>query len=486
MTTENLQAAASRCFIAGRWCEGENAFSVADPFTGQAFAQVSTPSPAQLQEAVRAAAQASAHRLQAYDRARVLSAARDLLAQRSAQFRACMVREGGFTVAEMDGEIQRALATLDICAQEARRIHGEMIPLQGAPGQEDRIAFTIRRPVGVVCAITPFNSPLNAVLHKVGPALAAGNAVILKPSPRTPLTAALACELLLDAGLPPALLTLVQGDADIGEALLREQAIDYYSFTGSTRVGRLVQAGAGLRRTHLELGSIACTVVCADADLDAALPRLVSASFRRAGQFCTSIQRMYVQAPVAGELLARFTAAAEALRSGDPNDAATQVGPMISAREAERAERWVREAGGAGAHIETGGTRAGAVLRPTVLTRVAAGMRVIDEEIFAPVVSLIPFDHVDEAFSQINQLPYGLAAGVFTRSLDTGLAAAHALRMGSVHINDTASSRTDNMPYGGVKDSGHGREGPRYAIQEMTEERVVTLRPSRQQMEAVA
>jgi succinate-semialdehyde dehydrogenase/glutarate-semialdehyde dehydrogenase len=466
----------SKCLIGGRWGDGEGMFPIANPYTRATIAHAALPSRAQVQQAVRLASEASAKAPAAHDRARILIKARDLLAERRRIFAETMMAEGGFASTDIEPEIDRALITMELCAEEAKRIAGEMIPLDGTPGQERRIAFTLRRPVGVVCAITPFNAPLNAVLHKVAPALAGGNAVILKPSPRTPLTAALLCQLLLDAGLPPDLLTLLNGDAEVATWLLEEKAIDFYSFTGSTRVGRIIQAGAGLRRTHLELGSIACTIICADADIEAALPKVVNASFRRAGQFCTSTQRLYVEDAAVEAVRDRLVQAASALQAGDPRDPKTRVCPMISEQEAIRAKQWVDEACAAQARVLTGGERRGAVLQPTVLTEVRKGSKVIDQEIFAPVVSIMPFRDLDETIAEINGLPYGLASGIFTHRLDRGFTAATALRMGSVHINDVPNSRTDSMPYGGVKDSGFGREGPRYAIQEMTEERVITVR----------
>ncbi|MGR4871158.1 aldehyde dehydrogenase family protein [Variovorax sp. LARHSF232] len=469
----------AHCLIGGEWVEGHGEFDRLDPFTGRAVARVSQARRDQVASAVALGLEAVAQELAARDLARIFVQARELLSNRRLAFLGVMIAEGGFSRRDIEGEIDRALETLRFCAEEATRLVGHIIPLQGSLGQEDRLAFTIRKPVGVVCAITPFNSPLNAVIHKIVPALAAGNAVVLKPSPRTPMTAVLLCQLLLDAGLPPGLLALLHGDAELGTWLLEEQRIAYYSFTGSTRVGRIIHAGAGLRRTHLELGSIACTVVCKDADLDVAIPKIIGASFRRAGQFCTSIQRLYVAKPVLQDVIERVAAGAAALRVGDPRSADTDVGPMITETEAQRAESWVAEARTGGAQVLAGGSRQGAVLTPTVLADVAPGMKVIDQEIFAPVVSAIGFDDLTETFAAINSLPYGLATGIFSASLDVAIQAAHSLRVGSVHINDLASSRTDSMPYGGVKESGHGFEGPRYAMLEMTEERVVTFRPTR-------
>jgi len=329
----------------------------------------------------------------------------------------------------------------------------------------------------VVCAITPFNSPLNTVIHKIGPALAAGNAVVLKPSVLAPLSSALLCEALLEAGLPPELIMLVHGDEPVGQALLEEPAIAFYAFTGSTRVGRLIQAGAGLRRTQLELGSIASVIVCADADLERAAPKIANASFRKAGQVCTSVQRLYVQRSVVEPLTELVARAAQAMPAGDPREPQTRVGPLVSARAAQRVHAWVHEACAAGALAVTGGTRQRNVLAPTVLAGVRRDMKVVDQEIFGPVLSILPFDTLDEAIAGANDSPYGLASGIFTRDIDTAFRAVRRLRFGAVHINETSSSRADAMPFGGVKDSGFGHEGPGHAIREMTEQRLVTYTP---------
>lgn len=471
-----LDLPSTQVLIGGRRLDGEHTFPVEDRFTQHPLAQVHAASRSQVAEAVRVARQACAGVPPPYERARILQRAGQLVAQHGQRLVDLTVAETGFTVAEAQGELVRALDTLALCAEEAKRITGEVMPLDGNAGQQDRIGFTLREPVGIVCAITPFNSPLNAVLHKLGPAMAAGNAVVFKPSGYTPLTASLLCDLLLEAGWPPGLLALLHGmDAQVGRWLLEEQDINFYAFTGSTQVGRQVQAAAGLRRTQLELGSIACTIVCADADLDAALPKLVRASFRKAGQVCTSIQRLYVQASRAEEVMQRLCAAASSLPAGDPRAPATQVGPMISQAHAERAGQWVEEALRDGATLGAGGGRTRSVLQATVLGGVRAGMKVVDQEIFAPVVSVIPFGPLDEAIREVNATPYGLATGLFTRDLGSAFAAARQVKAGAVHINETSSSRADAMSYGGVKASGFGREGPKFAIREMTDEKVVTV-----------
>jgi succinate-semialdehyde dehydrogenase/glutarate-semialdehyde dehydrogenase len=327
-----------------------------------------------------------------------------------------------------------------------------------------------------VCGITSFNSPLNMVAHKVAPALAAGNTVVIKPPQATPFSATLLFELMLEAGLPPAHASLIQGrGSEIGSWLFENQDIRFYSFTGSTEVGKLLQRSVGLRPIALELGSISGTIVCDDADLERAAPRCVSSGFRRAGQACTSIQRLFVQASVLDKFLGLLTTATSALKVGDPRAAGTVVGPMISEAEAARAEAWIHEAVAAGARVVCGGTRRGALLQPTILVESRPEMRVMCEEAFAPLLSVIPFARLDDAIAHVNSVPFGLAAGVFTRNIDRAMYAARHLHVGIVHVNEPSSSRVDMMPFAGVKDSGIGREGPKYAMAEMTEERLITL-----------
>lgn len=465
--------------VAGRWSADGEPFAVLDKYRGTALAELPETPPATVSTAVDGLVRATRDDpLPPADRAAVLRRTAALLEERRPRLADLMIAEVGFTAADVAAEIDRALVTLGLCAEEATRLSGQAVAFGSSPGQHGRWGFTLRVPVGVVCAITPFNSPLNTVLHKIGPALAGGNAVVLKPSGHTPLTAALLCQTLLDAGLPPDLLALVHGPGGgVGQRLLAEPGISFYAFTGSTDVGREIARGAGLRRTQLELGSIASTIVCGDADLDRAVPLIANAAFRKAGQVCTSIQRLYVQSDVVDEVTERLCAAAAAMPAGDPRDPATRVGPMISESAARRVSSWLTEAVDAGATLACGGRRSGPLVEPTVLRGAHAGMRVVDREVFGPVVSVLPFDDLDEAVTGANDTPFGLAAGLFTRNIDHALAAARRLRFGAVHLNETSSSRADAMPFGGVKDSGHGKEGPAYAIREMTDERLVTLNP---------
>lgn len=464
--------------IDGEWVGDGASTPIVNPWTGNTIAEVAEASDAQVDRAVQVLADrfAADGPLHPYERYEILARASQLVGERRDDLVATIVAESGFTVADATGEVNRAVQTLLLSGEEAKRLAGEMVPFGGAPNISGRIGFTIRVPIGPVCAITPFNSPLNTVAHKIGPALAAGNPVVLKPAIATPMTAVKLCEILLDAGLPPRLLALVHGAGSrVGQRLLEHQAIRFYTFTGSTEVGRRIAATVGLRRTQLELGSISSTIVCDDARLDSAVPKIVAASFRKAGQVCTSVQRLYVHDDVADEVTSRLLADLTARQVGDPTDPDTFVGPLIDEEAAVRVQDWADRAVGAGARRLTGGERDGALLQPSVLERVAPDMDVVCCEVFGPVVSVIRFTDLDATITQINDTPYGLAAGIFTDDLRRGFAAAERLHMGSVHINQTSSSRVDLMPYGGVKDSGSGQEGPHYAMRELTEERLITF-----------
>lgn len=467
------------CLINGEWVSTPNTFEVLDKYSGKAVANVQAADRAMVAATVQGLKQAMRAGVPApHDRAQVLRrAALGLEAQRE-RMASVMVAEAGFVTSDAHGEIDRAIITLNLTAEETTRLVGDVVPFAASPGAHERIGFTVRDPLGIVCAITPFNSPLNTVLHKVAPAWGAGNAVVLKPSALTPLTSALLAEILLDAGMPPAYFAVLQGEGDtVGAWLLEEQDIAFYTFTGSTRVGRIIQAAAGLRRTQMELGSIASTILCADADLDRAIPKIANATFRKAGQVCTSVQRLYVERSIFDEVAQRLVQAASRLPAGDPRNPDSKVGPLITESAAARAEAWIAKAKEQGATVLCGGQREGSVLQPTVLVNVDAESTIWCQEAFAPVVSLCPFDNLDEAIESANSTPYGLAAGIFTASIVNSMKAARALRFGTVQINETSSARSDIMPFGGVKDSGFGKEGPWHAMREMTEERLIIINP---------
>jgi acyl-CoA reductase-like NAD-dependent aldehyde dehydrogenase len=470
------EPASARLFIAGAWAEGTRREPVLDKYRLEPCGELHLPSREQVAQAVAAAHRAfRADRLTPYERGLILDRAAVLLEQRGERFVQALQREAGFTAADAGGELRRSAQTLRLSAEEARRFGGEMVPLEGSPQQAGRLGFTLRVPLGVVCAITPFNAPVNTVTHKLAPALAAGNAVVLKPSAHTPSAANLLVQLLLDAGLPPGLLTLLHGGAEVAQWLLEEPLVRFYAFTGSTEAGRAIQQQAGLRRTQMELGSIAFTIVADDADLDRALPRIVNAGYRKAGQVCTSVQLLLVQRARLAEVEERLGALVRALPFGDPGDAATVVGPVISEAAARRIEGWIDAALAGGARRLAGGPRQRAVVPPTLLAGLAADTPLSCQEVFGPVVCIEPYAVLDDAIARVNATPFGLATGLFTNRLADALRAARQLDVGGVHINETSSSRVDVMPYGGSKDSGFGREGPASAVREMSEERMITL-----------
>lgn len=467
----------AKLFIDGVWIDGADQQIVNDKYDGSPITLVHNADRTQVSTATeRVAARQSRLTFTPYERYEVLARASSLLAQRRDEFVRVIIADAGFTVQDAQREVDRATQTLLICGEEAKRIAGEVVPMHGAPGWTGRLGFTVRHPVGVVAAITPFNSPLNTVAHKVGPAIAAGNGVILKPASPTPLTAVHFVQLLLDAGLDPGLIALLHGSGStVGQWLLEDAVPAYYAFTGSTAVGLQLRQSIGLRRAQLELGSISSTIICADAALEHAAELCVNAAFRKAGQVCTSIQRLYVDRGVLAEFAAKIAGHLTERRVGDPKDERTFVGPVISPQEADRVSDWVTEATDRGAQVAFGGGRDNQVIQPTVLTGVTSDMSVMKEEIFGPVVVLRPFEDFGAALDEVNATPFGLAAGIFTADIDRALLAAANLRVGSVHINETSSSRIDLMPYGGVKLSGSGHEGPRYAIAEMTEQRLITI-----------
>ncbi|MBO0903517.1 aldehyde dehydrogenase family protein [Jiella sonneratiae] len=463
--------------IDGAWTPGEGeSFTVLDKYRLEPVAEIAAATPAQVTAMVDAAHAAFRRGApSAYERGAILQRASQLVSERRDGFVKTMQAEAGFTFADASGEVTRCVETLKLSGVEAQRLAGEVIPFEGAPNQDGRFAFTLRVPLGVVAAITPFNSPLNTVAHKIAPAFAAGNSVVLKPSSNTPLTACMLAEALVDAGMPAGFLSVLHGPGGIAARLLDDARLRFFAFTGSTEVGLGIQRQAGLRRTQMELGSIAFTILCDDADLDRALPKVVAAGYRKAGQVCTSIQMLLVSEAIFDAVKARLTPLVKALKFGDPADPETTVGPLISEKEAARVEAWIDEAVSRGAERLAGGARNGPVIPPTLLDRVDQSMRVGCAEIFGPVVCLLPFATLDEAIDRVNATPYGLATGIFTNRLADAFAAARRLEVGGVHVNETSSSRVDMMPYGGSKDSGFGREGPRYAIHEMTEERIVSI-----------
>jgi len=465
-------------YVGGEWVATPASDPVYHKFTGDEIARVARARQPDVDHAMavaeRAFRQTPFHPVQRYE---ALSLAARLLKERHDEFLATEVAEAGFTRKDVRNEIRRAIDVLTLSAEEARRIGGEVLPIQSAVGFERDFAYTFRVPVGVVCAITPFNAPISTVLHKIAPALAAGNSVVLKPAGTTPLCSLKLAQVLTDAGVPRGYLNVLTGPGrQLGRWLSEHPTPRFYTFTGSTAVGRDIQSRAGLRRTNMELGNISATIVCADADLQKAAPVIIGNSFRKAGQVCTSVQRIYAEAPIVDELSRRLAEQTRRLHVGDPDQDDTDVGPMIDERETVRAEGWVEEALRDGARELVPHERRGPLLHPTILADVAPAAKVMRDEIFAPVVSVAPFREFDEAIALVNNTPYGLQAGVFTRDIERAFAAAQRIEVGGVIINGTSSTRADLMPYGGTKESGFGKEGPKYAVEEMTDVRVVVFR----------
>jgi acyl-CoA reductase-like NAD-dependent aldehyde dehydrogenase len=447
----------------------DRSYPVTHKYTGARLADVAESSDGVIDKAVAGAAEAFLHPLSVHERAVILERASDILARDQEEIARIIAREAGKPIKDARAEVARGQQTLRYSAVAARTLHGREVPIRGNPGSESRVAVTIRKPYGVVLAITPFNFPLNLVLHKVGPALAAGNTVVLKPAPSTPLTALRLARVFSEAGLGPGYLQVVPGESSqIGEKLVQDPRVRLITFTGSAAVGQIIHAQAGLRPVLLELGNNSANIVHEDADLDAAARTLAQRAYGFAGQVCVAVQRIYVHRPVYEAFLERLQAAVQGLVVGDPEDDATDIGPMINEAAAVRAFDSYEESLRQGAQAVVPSQRHGVFVQPALLVNVAGSMRVMSEEVFAPIAGVVPYDEFAQALAWANESRYGLQAGVFTQRLDLAWQAIETLQVGGVVVNDSSAYRADNMPYGGVKDSGLGREGPEYAIEEMT------------------
>jgi acyl-CoA reductase-like NAD-dependent aldehyde dehydrogenase len=460
--------------IAGQWREAKQNYEVRDPYRGSVATKAPQSSMEDLDEALNAAvaAKAKAAAMPAYERAMLLRRVSGLLLGRADRIADVMAREIGKAVKDAKAEIVRSQDTLLLSAEEAVRIEGEHVPLDATAMGAGKICFMLRFPVGVVAGITPFNAPFNLACHKIAPALAAGNTIVLKAPPQAPGVIHELARLFVDAGTPPGFLNVLYGET-VGPALVRDPRVDFITFTGSSRVGAEIKAASGLRRVALELGGTGTNIVHKDADIAEAAPICARNSMRLAGQSCISVQTIYVHRSIYRSFLDLVVAEVSKLKVGDPLDPATDVGTLIDERAAQRVEAWINEALQQGAKLLTGGARQGAQIHPTVLTDVKPNMKVICEEVFGPVVSIVPYDDLESVFRVISDSRFGLQCGIFTQSLPTAIRAVRNIRTGGVMINGTSSWRTDQLAYGGVKDSGIGREGPKYAMRDMTEERVV-------------
>lgn len=451
---------------------------VTSPYDGSIVGRTYEAGAEEIESAVQAVVSGSAEMrsLKSYQRVDILRRIAQGIRDESEDLARLMALEAGKPIRDARIEVDRAVLTMETAAGEATRMYGETLPLDVLPASADRIGITKRVPIGPVLAITPFNFPLNLVCHKLGPAIAAGNSIFIKPAPKTPLSAlALGC-IALQSGMPSDGLAVLLCDNQDAQALVEDERFKALSFTGSDTVGWRLKSLAGKKRVILELGGNAGVIVDETADIELAVSRIVAGGFGYAGQSCISVQRTYVHDSIYDRFATMLAARASNLKLGDPLDEATDVGPMINPEAVTRIEEWVQEAESAGATLLTGGRARGPIFEPTVLTEVTPDLRVCRNEVFAPVVSLFRFGHFEEAIEALNDSKYGLQAGIFTRDMPHAMQAFERLEVGGVIVNDIPTFRVDPMPYGGVKDSGFGREGLRYAIHEMTELRLLVLR----------
>jgi acyl-CoA reductase-like NAD-dependent aldehyde dehydrogenase len=463
-------------FIGGQPVTTENELAVRLPFDSTLVGVTYTAGEREVAAALEAASAATREmrRLSAAERSALLLKAWQLLGQQQAEMTRVVMNETGKPIREARVELGRALETLQLSAEEARRLHGEVVPIEGVAAGKGRMAMTIREPLGVIAAITPFNVPLNLALHKVAPALAAGNTVVHKPASATPLSASRLAAIFHQAGFPAGAYNVVAGPGGVvGDRLVDDPRVRMVSFTGSVEVGARIHGRAGVKRVTLELGGNAGVIVEPDGYDDALVPRCITAAFAHSGQVCISLQRAYVHESLYDRFLDEFTQAAARLKIGHPAAEDTDISSLITEGEARRVEQWIAEARAAGARVVLGGQRTGATVAPTILTDVPPSVSVSCREVFGPVVAVYRYRHLDEAIERVNDSVYGLQAGIYTRDLAKAFRAARQLEVGGVMINDVPMFRADIMPYGGVKLSGMGREGPRYAIEEMTEPKLI-------------
>ncbi len=467
-----------RMFIAGEWIDKPEKIPVENPYDGSVIDTVPRADRGDVERALDSAVRGARvmAKLSGYDRYRILRKAADLMAARQEELGRTISLEEGKILAEGRLEASRAVETMLGSAEEAKRLYGETVPVDGAPGGAGRIAFTLRVPCGVVVAISPFNFPLNLVCHKVGPALAGGNAVIVKPASDTPLSALKLVEILLEAGLPPEGIQCLTGPGgEIGDLLCADRRVRKITFTGSRDVGERICRVAGLKKVTMELGSNSPAIVMPDADLDKVAAAIAATGYANAGQVCISTQRVLTAGRVYSDFLAALKPKVEAITTGNQLDERVKMGPMIRERDAIRVQEWIREAVASGARLITGGERQGALHAPTVVADVKPEMRISCEELFGPAVAVTPFDDIDQAIALANDTPYGLSAAIFTESLEHAMKFAREVHSGNLHVNWGPQWRADLMPYGGLKESGFGKEGPRYAVEEMTELKLLVL-----------
>ena len=472
-TTETVH----KLLIGGEWYETGETIDVTSPYDGSVVGRVAYGGADDARRAIDAAEQAMKTPIPAHKRAAVLDGVAELLRERRDEFARTIAEEAGKPLTTAGMEVDRAVQTMTFSALEARRLTGETVPMDAHPAGEGHAGLILRVPIGIVAAISPFNFPLNLVAHKVGPGFAAGCAVVLKPAGATPLSALLLAQAFEDAGQPAGWLNVIVGKSrDIGDVLTGDERVRMITFTGSSEVGWGIRARANKKKVSLELGNSTPLIVLADADLDKAAAAIAAHGYSFAGQSCISIQRVYVEDSVHDALMEKLTPKVEALKVGDPLDADTQVGPVIDHENRDRITEWVNDAVAGGAKLVTGGQVDDAgVLHPVLLDDVSLDMKVSCNEVFGPVVTVSRVSGLEQAVELANGTNYGLQAGIYTQDITKALSAARTLDFGGVTLNEAPTYRADQMPYGGVKDSGNTREGPKFAVQEMTEPRMVVI-----------
>jgi acyl-CoA reductase-like NAD-dependent aldehyde dehydrogenase len=465
-----------KLMVAGEWVETGDWIEVNSPYSGEPVARVAKAGADETRRAIDAAEAAMREPLPAHKRAEILVRVAGYLGKRHDEVARQISDEAGKPMKAARVEAARAMSTYTFAAVEARKLAGEMVPMDASQAGEGKLAFTLRQPIGIVGAISPFNFPLNLVAHKLAPALAAGCAVVLKPASQTPLSALLLAELETEAGLPPGWVNVLVGPAsEIGDVLIEDERVKAITFTGSGPVGWKLAERAPKKKVNLELGNATPVIITADADVDAASKAMAANAFSFAGQSCISVQRIYVERPAYDAFVENFLPRVDALTVGDPSDEDTDVGPVIDDDARERILDWIEEARSGGAEILAGGDTDGDLIRPTVIADAAPDLKVSCEEVFGPVCTVTAFDSLDDAIELANGTRYGLQAGIFTGDIKTALRAAQELEFGGVTVNEAPTFRADQMPYGGVKDSGNTREGPKYAVHEFTEEHLVVI-----------
>ena len=471
-----VTATERKLLIDGEWVETGDWIEVRSPYSGEVVGRVAKGGADETRRALDAAERAMADPLPAHKRAEILVRVAGQLGRRHDEVAQTICAEAGKPLKAARVEATRAMSTFTFAAVEARKLAGEMVPMDASQAGAGKLAFTLRRPIGIVGAISPFNFPLNLVAHKLAPALAAGCAVVLKPATQTPLSALLLAELLTEAGLPAGWVNVVVGPAsEIGDVIVGDERVKLITFTGSSGVGWGIAERAAKKRVKLELGNATPVIVRADADVDEAATKLAANAFAFAGQSCISVQRIYVEQASYDAFVERFVPKVEALKVGDPAEEDTDVGPVIDGDNRDRILEWIEEARAHGAEVLAGGDVVDGLIRPTVIANPPADAKVSCEEIFGPVVTVSAVDSLDEAIRLANATRFGLQAGIFTNDIRAALRAAQELEFGGVTVNEAPTFRADQMPYGGVKDSGNTREGPAYAVRTLTEERVVVL-----------